>query len=70
MYKRFDGIRQHIGESNIMRGGMLATIVNYHNARNIDIEFEDFTIVKGKTYDAFKKGLIRNPNQLHRTGYV
>lgn len=68
--EKFEGIYAHVGETNIMKGGMLATILVYRNARNIDVIFEDDTIVTGKTYQAFKNGLIRNPKQLHKTGYV
>lgn len=51
-----------IGEKNISNQEELMTIISFHNHKNIDIQFEDGTIVKNKTYSAFKKGEIGNPN--------
>ena len=38
------------------------TIIKYRKSEDIDIQFEDETIVKNKTYNNFKKGNIKNPN--------
>lgn len=51
-----------IGETRIMNCGMKATIIKYRTCLDIDIQFEDGTIVKHRTYDNFKKGTISNPN--------
>ena len=50
------------GEINIANNNQKMTIIEYRNANDIDIQFEDGTIVKNKTYDCFKKGNIKNPN--------
>ena len=51
-----------LGETRMMNCGMEATIIRYENAMDIDVRFEDETVVEHKTYDAFKKGNIANPN--------
>ena len=50
------------GEMGIATCGMKMTIIAYHRSDNIDIEFEDGTVVTHKTYLLFKKGAIRHPN--------
>ena len=50
------------GETNIATNGQLMTIIAYHNWNNVDIQFDDTTIVKHKNYSCFKKGTILNPN--------
>lgn len=50
------------GETRVMKCGIKATIINYHNCNNIDIQFEDNVIVSNKQYDNFKKGVIKHPN--------
>lgn len=50
------------GETKIMNFGMKATIINYNNNKDIDVQFEDGTIVKHRSYLHFKKGSIGHPN--------
>ena len=50
------------GEVNIAKNGQRMTIIEYRNANDIDIQFEDGTIVKHRQYTSFKKGTIQNPN--------
>ena len=50
------------GETRMMNCKIEATIIRYRNAADIDVRFEDGTIVKNRTYSAFKKGNIVNPN--------
>ncbi len=38
------------------------SIINYNSYNNVDIQFEDGTIVKNKNYYDFIKGKINNPN--------
>ena len=61
-----------LGEEHKMNNGQMAKIITYRTAMNIDIQFEDGTIVYHKSYDMFKKGHIANPNynglQIHRLG--
>ena len=51
-----------LGETQMMNCGMEATIIRYNGVHDIDVRFEDGTVVEHKTYDAFKKGKIANPN--------
>jgi len=54
-------IINRIGETNIATNGMQMTIIKYNNYRDIDIQFEDGTIVKGRVYKNFKAGCIQHP---------
>ena len=58
--------RQRLGETRTMSNNMKATIVRYGNYDDIDIKFEDGTIVKHKRYGVFRKGYIKNPNIISR----
>ena len=51
-----------VGETQMMKCGMEAIIIRYRKAIDIDVRFEDGTVVERKTYSAFKKGSISNPN--------
>ena len=51
-----------IGETRTMNNGQKATIIKYKKYNDIDIQFEDGTIVQHRAYSSFKKGKIRNPN--------
>lgn len=51
-----------LGETWMMNCGMEATIIRYGGCNDIDVRFEDGTIVGSKTYNAFKKGSIANQN--------
>lgn len=55
-----------IGEKRKSKCGLMMEIINYKSHRNIDVRFEDGTIVKGKRYSDFCIGEIRNPN-FHNT---
>lgn len=50
------------GETNIAKNGQKMTIIAYKNSNDIDIQFEDGTIVTNKQYDRFMNGIIKNPN--------
>lgn len=54
--------KERLGESKEMKNGMIATIINYHNAFDIDIKFSDGTIRRKQTYSNFFRGDIGNPN--------
>lgn len=51
-----------IGQENINNQGCMMRIIAYRNAKDIDVQFEDGTIVTNKCYSAFKKGEIKNLN--------
>ena len=42
------------------------TIIGYRNGNDIDIQFEDGTIVKNRIYRRFKEGKIKNPNYIKK----
>lgn len=54
-----------IGETAAMSNGQQATIIGYRSAADIDVKFEDNTIVNNVTYARFKSGAIANPT-LHK----
>ena len=51
-----------LGETKMMNNGMEATIIIFKKYDDIDVLFEDKTIVRHKTYSNFQKGKISNPN--------
>lgn len=50
-----------IGETKVMNNGQCATIIAYRSSIDIDVQFEDGTIIYKKQYRYFIKGAIRNP---------
>jgi len=52
---------KRIGETNFNSIGLKMTIIAYEDAHNMDIQFEDGTIVKDVQYSQFKAGFIRHP---------
>ena len=50
--------KNRLGETRVMNCGMEATIIRYENSRDIDVRFEDGTMVENKAYSSFKKGEI------------
>jgi hypothetical protein len=52
---------ERTGEKNINCQGLSMSILEYRNARDIDVIFENGHIVKNKYYLAFKNGQIRDP---------
>ncbi len=53
---------ERIGETKTANNGMLMTIIAYRTCRDVDIQFEDETIVYHKNYDSFLRGEIRHPH--------
>ena len=53
---------KRIGTSLMMNCGMRATIIEYRNSCDIDIQFEDGTCIKHKRFENFQRGKIMNPN--------
>lgn len=54
-------MKNRVGETNIANNGQKMTIIAYRSCSDIDIQFEDGTIVYNKPYYSFKNGDIRNP---------
>lgn len=55
--------KEHFGKSNLANNGMMMYIIAYQNTEDIDIVFQDGTIVKNKRYKNFNKGKVGNPNK-------
>ena len=54
--------QNRLGKTKANRNGQMMKIIEYIDASNLTIEFEDGTVVKGKRYGDFEKGKISNPN--------
>lgn len=61
--RRKEENQKHIGERNIASNGMAIEIIDYREYNDIDIRFEDETIVRGKSYQNFKRGQIAYPKE-------
>ena len=53
---------KRIGTTVKMNCGMKATVIEYRNHKDIDIQFEDGTVIKKRQWDEFQNGSIQNPN--------
>ena len=56
---------ERLGETKHMNCGSVAKIIAYRSAEDVDIEFDDGTIVYGVTYYNFTKGTLLNPSIPH-----
>lgn len=54
--------KPHINETRTSNSGQKMTIIRYKSSCDIDVQFEDGTIVRHKAYKGFLKGEIANPN--------
>jgi DNA-directed RNA polymerase subunit RPC12/RpoP len=50
------------GQEVISNSGQKMKVLHYRKATDIDVQFEDGTIVEHRSYYSFLKGRIRNPN--------
>lgn len=55
--------QKHLGERRQCECGTWMELVAYRKDADVDIKFDDGTIVKHKAYGNFLRGYIRNPNQ-------
>ena len=68
-YNKYDELKKkRIGETVVANNGQTITIIEYRNANDIDVQFEDGTIVRNKCYENFKKGLISVNKKINRVG--
>ena len=51
-----------IGEKSVSTAGQTMIIIAYRNAEDVDIQFEDGTVVQHKYYKCFLRGTVTNPN--------
>lgn len=61
-YKSGKVVIERVGEVNTANNGQKMEIIGYRNNGDIDIKFEDGTVVSNRRYQEFQKGSIRNPN--------
>ena len=54
-------IKDRTGEFGVSNSGERMTIIRYGNVHDIDVQFDDGTILQHKQYSNFKVGNIRNP---------
>lgn len=54
--------KQRIGETTKNKNGQTMTIIAYRDCRDIDVQFEDGTVVQNRRYSDFKRGYVANPN--------
>lgn len=59
-----------IGETAVSCHGQVMTVTNYRNFADIDIRFDDGTVVSHKRMDKFRQGLIKNPNATKKNFYL
>ena len=61
-----------IGEQALNNQGCIMAIIEYRKNKDIDVQFEDGTIVTNREYGDFKKGAIKNPNHasIYDIGYI
>lgn len=65
-YTNYDAHRR-VGETRNMNNGQAATIIEYHNAKDIAVQFEDGTVREHMQYEKFQQGGISNPNFFQTT---
>jgi len=72
MNKKHGNFKDKVGVKNISNEGLIMTIIDCRGSEDIDIEFEDGTIVYNKTFSSFNKGSIKNPNlrKIFAVGYI
>lgn len=51
-----------LSETRMMNCDMEATIIRYNGVHDIDVRFEDGTVVEHKSYSKFKRGNIAHPS--------
>ena len=61
---------QRIGEERKMTNGQIAKIVRYDSCSDVDLLFEDGTLVKSVFYASFKAGNVKNPNCIHKKDLI
>lgn len=57
-----NALQERLGETRTMKCGMKATIINYVNSQNIDIQFEDGVVRKNCKYHKFAAGTLMHPS--------
>lgn len=58
---------KRLHETKMMKSKLRATIIAYRNSGDIDVEFEDGTIMQHQTYQNFKTGCLWPHGRLHHS---
>lgn len=63
---------ERLNMTNTNKNGLLMKIIDYRSYNDLDIQFEDGTIVKNRAYKEFKDGVVKNPNSrlIYGVGYI
>ena len=61
-FDHLEEMNSRLGEERLNHFGQKMKIIAYRTSKDIDVQFEDGTIVKNKSYKNFKLGNIANPN--------
>ena len=65
--RNLDIAKEKVGETHTAQNGQQMTIIAWRGFHDIDVKFEDNTIVTKKRYDHFQRGFIINPNCAAKT---
>ena len=61
--RNYDAIRKsRVGATTTAKNGLMMTIIAWRNVHDIDVQFDDGTIVYHKHYRNFLLGTIGHPN--------
>lgn len=65
-------LKDRTGETKTTRHGQVMTIIKYNNCHDIDVEFDDGTIVENVEYSNFVRDTIKNPYRpnVYGVGYI
>lgn len=55
-------LKERLGKKTTASNGQEMSIIAYRSAKDLDVQFEDGTIITNRTYNHFKLGTIKNPN--------
>ena len=61
---------ERVGLTNVMNNSQKCTVIRYATCNNIDVQFEDGTIIKNTKFKSFMKGSIANPNYKKHIGFT
>lgn len=61
-------LKNRVGETTIAKNGQVMKIIAYRNCRDIDIQFEDGTVVKNRAYHNFRNGCITHSSEFKKVG--
>ena len=56
--------KNKVGERKLMNYGMYATIIEYHNSKNMTVKFDNGEIKKHAQYPSFAEGRLRYPSYM------